>query len=185
MIRQLTDFYAKRSKRERLVLGLTFLVVMILLVDRLIVEPVFSKARLIDNQIRDEETAIKKSLHVLLRKDQISKESKEYEAFSVEAKNSEEEMTALLKEIEVIANKSSVSLLYVKPGTTEENGGIKKYSASLECEAQMPEIASFFLSVESSLKLLQIEKYEIQPKNKESSIARCTVTISRTVLLRS
>jgi hypothetical protein len=46
----------------------------------------------------------------------------------------------------------------------------------------MEQVPTFFQGIESSTKLLKIEKYQIQPKTKDSSIARCAVTIYKTVL---
>jgi len=179
---QLTRFYQKLSRREKRILAAVCLVMGLLAVDRLIVDPVFQKLVVLDRQIRDEETTIKKSLHVLLRKQQISEESKQFTIFSVEPENSEQAMTTLLKEVENIAGQSSVSLLYVKPGASKEDGRTKKYFATLECEAQMAEVAGFFHNIENSTRLLQIEKYSIQPKSKDSSVAKCAVTVSRTIL---
>ncbi len=176
------DFYTKRSARERRVLIGTALVIGLLLADRIVVGPVYRNLVALDKETQNEEVAIRKSLHVLFQKDRILSESKEYIGYSVEAKNPEEEMVGLLKEIEGLADRSTVSLLYVKPGNSKEDGDAKKYSANLECEAQMEQIATFFHEIESSNKLLKIERYEIQPKNKDSSIARCVMVISKTVL---
>ncbi|OIO37156.1 MAG: hypothetical protein AUJ72_05060 [Candidatus Omnitrophica bacterium CG1_02_46_14] len=182
MIPKLLALYQKLSKREKVILSVVCVILGLLAVDRLIVDPVFQKLGVLDRQIKDEEAAVKKSLNVLLRKQQISAESKELVIFSTDPEKPEQEMTSLLKEIENIAGRSSVSLLYVKPGNTSQEGGVRKNFATLECEAQMAEIAEFFHNIENSTRLLQIEKYTIQPKNKESSIAKCAVTISRTVL---
>lgn len=182
MIPKLLALFQKLSKREKMILYLVIAILGLLATDRLIIGPVFQKMTALDRQILDEETAIKKSMHVLLRKQQIMAESKQFVIFSVVSQNPEQEMTTLLKEIENIANQSSVNLIYEKPGNIQETGGVKKYFATLECEAQMENIASFFHNIENSTKLFQVEKYDIQPKNKESSIARCLVTISRTIL---
>ena len=182
MIKKILIFYEKLSQREKRILYVVAVIMGFLAMDRLIVGPVFQKMWLLNRQIRDEEVAIKKSLHILLRKQQIAAESKQFVIFSVESQNPEQEMTSLLNEIENIANSSSVRLLYVKPGSTKEDGSVKKYFATLECEAQMAEMASFFHNIENSTKLLQIEKLSIQPKSKESSIGRCSATISRTIL---
>ena len=183
MKKKILDLYAKLSKRERSVFFGTVLVLTALFADRLVVEPIHTSLVRLDTKIRDEETAVKKSLHVLLQKDRITAEGKELAPYSVEARNPEEEMTGLLKEIEGIADRSTVSLLYVKPAASKEAEGTKKYFATLECESEMQQIASFFHSLESSPKLLKIERYEIQPKNKDSSIARCAMTVSKTVLV--
>jgi Tfp pilus assembly protein PilO len=179
---RLTARYAKLSKREKTILFGTALVLGGLFLDRLVMHPIAEKLETIDRSIREEEAAVKRSLHILVQKNRILAESKEFGEFSVEAQDPEQEMTALLKEIESLADRASVSLIYVKPANTAEEKGMKKYLASLECESQMEQVAAFFHSVESSPKLLKIEKFDIQPKSRESSIARCSITISKTVL---
>jgi len=178
----LTEKYKKLSKREKTIFYGTMAALLFLFIDRLVIEPIHDKVSSIDRQIKDEETAIRKSLHVLIQKNRIAGDNRDFMAYSVEGKNPEEEMTSLLKEIESLADKASVSLIYVKPANVEKDRDVTKHMATLECESQMEQIAGFFHSIESSTKLLKIEKFEIQPKNRESSIARCSLTISKTVV---
>ena len=186
MVKKIQAIYQKFSKREKIIFWATITVIGFLSLDRLALGPAVSKVGQLDTQIHQEESAIRKAMSVLLRKEQIDRENKQFEVFSVEAQNPEEEMVGFLKDLENIASQSSVNLSYVKPGNTEEaKNGTRKYFASLECEAQMEQIAGFFHSVESSTKLLKIEKYEIQPKSKDSSLARCTTTVSKTVLIKA
>ena len=182
MKNKLSDFYLKLSKTERKVMWLAAFLVGLCFTDRVIVLPVVTTLSNLNVNIREQESAIKKSMNVLLHKDGIIAESHEYMSYSVEAKNPEEEMVGLLKEVEATAEKSGVSLMYVKPASTKDEKGIKKYYCTLECEAPMEQVATFFHDIESSTKLLKIEKYQIQPKSKESSTARCTITIYKTVL---
>lgn len=183
MKNKLLDRYLKLSKKEKRILWIAVTIVGIAFIDRVIVLPVVTTLTNLSINVREQEQSIKKSMNMLLHKDGIIAESQEYMAYSVEARNPEEEMVGLLKEVEQVAEKSGVSLLYVKPAATkEEKKGIKKYYATLECEAPMEQVATFFHGVESSTKLLKVEKYQIQPKSKDSSTARCTVTIYKTVL---
>jgi len=66
--------------------------------------------------VHDQEASIKKSMNMLLHKETITAESSEYASYSIEAKNPEEEMVGLLKEVESVAGKSGVSLLYREAG---------------------------------------------------------------------
>jgi hypothetical protein len=182
MPNKLLQVYTKLSKTEKNVLFVTLFLVVLSFADRVIILPVVTTLSNLNTSVRDQESSIKKSMNVLLHKDGIITESQEYMAYSVEAKNPEEEMVGLLKEVESVAASAGVSLLYVKPANTQEEKNVKKYYSILECEAPMEQIATFFHGIESSTKLLKIEKYLIQPKSKDSSIARCTVTVSKTVL---
>lgn len=180
MIKKLLARYTRLSKREKQILYGTALVLGLLFTDRIIVGPVVYKMIQLDRQIQTEEAAIKKSLHILLRKDQIIEDGKKLTAYMVRSQDKEREMTHLLRELENIANRSKVNLVYVKPGSTQESQGMIRHLATLECEAQMPEVATFFHHIEGSDLLLKVEKYEIQPRSRDSSIARCVMTISKT-----
>ena len=182
MIKKLLSFFQKLSKREKLILYVVCAVLGVLAADQLVAGPVLRKLVSLDRDVRDEETIIKKSLEITLRKSQLSSDSKQLAIFSLDPEEVGQEMNTFLKEIENIANRSSVNLLYVKPSSSQEAGEVKKYLATLECEASMESVASFFHNLENSTKLLQIEKYSIVPKNKTSALARCSMTVSRTVL---
>ncbi len=183
-MKAITKFYEKLSKGEKRVLLVTFLFVGFAFTDRVIVMPILTTLSTLNQNVRDQETAIKKSMNVLLHKDSIIAESREYIAYSVEAKNAEEEMVGLLREVESVAEKSGVTLVFVKPGAIKEETDSKKYYTNLECEAPMELVATFFHDLESSDQLIKIEKYQIQPKSKDSSLARCTVSAYKTVLTK-
>ena len=176
------EIYAKLSAGEKRIFWVTVTLVAFVFADRVIVLPVSTMLTTLNTSLHEQEASIKKSLSVLLHKEGIIAESREYAAYSVEAKNPEEEMVGLLKEVESTAERSGVNLIFVKPAAVKDEKGIKKYYCTLEFESPMEQVATFFHALESSTKLLNIEKYQIQPKNKESSTARCAVTIYKTVL---
>ena len=183
-MKALSNFYAKLSKSERRILAVTLVFLGIAFVDRVIVMPIVSTLVDLSRNVHEQETAIRKSMNMLLHKDTILAEHEVYMSYSVEAKSPEEETVGLLKEVEAVAEKSGVSLLYVKPGTVKEENATKKYYANLECEGTMEKVATFFHDIESSSQLIKIEKYQIQPKNKESSLARSIVVVYKTVLMK-
>ena len=182
MKNKIIQLYAKFSKMEKRIFWTAVILIGVSFVDRVIVLPVTTTLSVLNNSVREQEASIRKSMNVLLHKDDIIADSRGYTAYSVEAKNPEEEMVGLLKEVESLAERSGVNLLFVKPASTKDEKGIKKYYSSMECEGPMEQVATFFHSIESSTKLLKIEKYLIQPKSKGSSIAHCAVTVYKTVL---
>jgi len=172
-------FLGRLSKREKLVLYLAVFFVSLTLLDRLVISPISSKMRALDKEIRDKASGIKKDLRILAQKDRISAESVKYNSFLDKNKSEEEETASLLKEIESLASKSTVYLIDMKPGGVKEVDRSKKYLVNLNCEAQMEQLVDFMYNIENSLKLLIIEKYQINPKSRDSSIARCTMTVSK------
>lgn len=186
MMGKIHELYAaveRLSKREKMVLCCTVLVVSLTFVDRLLISPVSGKLRSLDKEIEDKETVIRNNFHIVALQDKITTESAKYDAFSKSLQMGEEDVTSLLKEIENMANKSSVYLVDMKSGEFKNTGSSKKYVVTLNGEAQMEQIVEFMHAIESSDKLLTIEKYQISPKSKESSIAKCSMTISKIVTL--
>ena len=182
MIKKILGFYTKLKPREKKIFFAMAGVLSIFLIDRVIVEPAIQAMSGMERATRSEEEAIRKSVYVLHKKSKIETESKDLAIYATPVKDSEEEMTTLLKTLEAMTNQVGVNLVYVKPGTVKESPGLKKFYATLECESEMEQISTLFHSIESSPKLLKVEKYEIEPKSKDSSLARCSMMVSKTAL---
>lgn len=178
-LKVLQDFLAHLSKRERTVFyGAVFFVSMALL-DRLIIHPITSRIQFFNEAIEQKESDIRKSLRIISQKDRILQESQRYATFMIRSRSDEEEISSLLKEIENLASEAEVYLVDLKPREPRDMGAYKKYIISLNCEAQMEQIAYFIYNIENSNKLMAIERYQIGPKSKGSSIAKCSMVISK------
>ena len=175
-------FLARLSKREKAVLYGAAIVVSLTALDRLVIFPIFYKMEELGQEIKDSEAGIKKSLHILTYKDKIMAASIKYKTYIKAARSVEEEMTTFLKEVENLASANSVYLIDMKPGEVAEGAASKKYLLNVNCEAQLEQLVEFMYNVERSDKLLTIEKYKINPKSKESSVARCSISIAKTVV---
>jgi Tfp pilus assembly protein PilO len=171
--------FSRFSPRERNVLYVTAFFVSLTLLDRLIISPIASKMQSLDEEIQQKESDIRKNLRIFAQKDRILSETAKYAVYLNSLKYDEESMNSILKEIEAIANKSSVYIVDMKPAAIKELGATKKYMVNLECETQMEQLTDFMYNIENSSKLFRIERYQITPKSKESSIARCSMSISK------
>ena len=110
----------------------------------------------------------------------IEAEAKKYASFASKVEAEEEAMTAFLKEIEELANKSSLYVVDMKPqGVKEDKNKSIKYMITLSCEGQMEQVMNFMYNVENSSSLLTVERYQLGPKTRESSIAQSSMSISK------
>jgi len=180
-LQALYSFLAHLSKREKVIFYAAISFLSLTLLDRLIISPVYSKIKSLNEEIQEKESIIKKNLRILSQKDRISSETAQYASFLNNAKSQEEEATSLLKEIEGLANKAGVYLVDMKPGGLKDKGLSKQYLINLNCESQMEQLAEFMYNIENSNRLLTIEKYQISPKSKESSVVRCSMSIAKIV----
>ncbi|MFH1593560.1 MAG: hypothetical protein ABID09_02555 [Candidatus Omnitrophota bacterium] len=181
-LKVLSTFLSRLSAREKTILYSAMVVISLTLLDRFIVNPIFLKIRTLSAEIEEEETEIKKNLRMLSYKDKIIAERDKYTVFIDKFSTEEEGLTSLLKEVEDMANKNSIYLIDMKPRGLSGSGESAKYTISLNGEAQMEQIVEFMYNIENSQKLLTIEKYEISPKARESSVAKCSMIISKLIM---
>lgn len=178
-LQQLQMNLSHLSKREKLVLYCAVFFISLTVIDRLVISPISHKLKSLDDEIKEREQAIIQAMRIVSQKERIQAASSAYSSFSTGRRSDEEEMTSLLKEIEGMANKSSVYLLDLKPAGVKGSGVSKKYSITLNCEAQMEQLVDFMYAIENSSKLLTIEKYQISPKARESTVAKCSMSLSK------
>jgi Tfp pilus assembly protein PilO len=170
-------FLGRLSKREKAIFYSAAFFVSLVALDRLAISPVIAKIKSLDNEIQEKETAIKKNLRIVSQKDRIQDEASRYSSFLGGMKSEEEEMTSLLKEIETLANKGGVYLIDMKPAGLKDN----RYAVNVSCEGQMEQLVSFMYNIENSAKLLMIDKYQITPKSRESSVAKASLLVSKLI----
>ncbi len=182
-IEALHKLFLQLSKRERLVLYVAVAFVSISLLDRMLIYPVYSKIDSLNKEINQKEVGISRNLRILEQKERIILEAKNYAPFFIEPKSEEEEMTIFLKQIESISNKSSLYIVDMKPaGSKEEKNNIKRFTVNLSCEGQMEQVMDFMYNIENSSELLVIDRYQLNPKSKESMVIQCNMAISKLII---
>jgi hypothetical protein len=172
------------SKREKTIFYAACLSLSIVALDKLVIFPVYSKIKSLNNEIKEGEAGITRDMRMLAQKEKIILETKKYASYLGSPESEEEAMTSFLKEVENLANKSSLYIIDMKPaGVKPEKDNTKKYQLILSCEGQMEQLIEFIYSIENLDSLLNIERYQISPKNKDTGTVQCSITIAKIVML--
>ena len=174
--------FSKLSRREKAVFYAAAAVITLLLLEKLIISPISSNLRSLDEEISRQESQNKSDTRIVARKSRIHSDAETYGAFVSAPPSEEEATTMLLKEIEGLADASKVNLIDVKPAGVKTEEVAKKYMVTLTCEGKMEQITNFLYAIESSNKLLKVERYQISPKSKETTAAQVSMTVSQAVL---
>jgi Tfp pilus assembly protein PilO len=182
LIKQIAAKYAKFTNQEKMIFLVASIFVIVASVDRFLISPVHSKLQFIDKEIVSKITSIKTQEDILLRKDRIEIEAAKYKGLITSEGSEEEEISSLMKEVETIANKAAVYLLDMKPSNMKEESGYKKYQVILNAEGNFAKIIEFMYNIETSKKLLKIEKLQLSPKSKDSDVLKCNILISKIIL---
>jgi hypothetical protein len=182
-VQMLFAFVNRLSKREKMFLYGAVAAVLLALLRYLIVLPVSNEIAKLHNEIAMKQKCLEDDRQLLARKVRIVEESKAYTAFVPSGGTEEDNLNGLLKEVESLANKSALYIVDMKPSTTKEGiENSKKYVVTLTAEGEMAKIMDFIYRVENAGTLLAIEKYQISPKSKESSVAQTVIAVSKTVM---
>ncbi len=172
----LTDF----QKKLLIVAGILLVIV---LFDRLLINPTMSKLSSIDQEILSEEVAIKRDLNLLKHKNELLKDSKALEAYISKDVLAEEEMIAsFLKKIESLAGQAKVSLVKVTPAAGEKDKELLKYRADLECNGLLTDVVAFMHLINSSDDLLKVVKFNLGGKKADTDEIKATMSILKIVV---
>lgn len=170
------------SKREKFILYAVLIFVSIAFLDRMIIDVALDRINSLDKEIKTKESEIKNYLKILAQKDRIEIQRANYSSYLGREKSENEEVTVFLKEIEGLANKAQIYLIDMKPAGIKDEGKLKKFLINLNCEGKMEQIITFMYDVETTNKLLTIDKYQINPKSKDSRLAKVSMVISKLVM---
>ncbi len=179
---QLSSFVERLSKRERIFFYLSIVFIFLALLDRLLISPALTKISSLNKKIEEEKLIIQKDLRFLSLKEIIKKEASYYSGYLEKESSPDAEMNNLLKLMEDFARRSSVNLLNIRPSGIRNEKGIVKYYVDLNCEGDMPKIVSFLYYIESAKEILTVEKLNISPKEENSSVALCRITVAKLAL---
>ena len=182
-IKSILSFVTRLSKRERTIFYVTVTIVSLVFLDRTMLSPILDKVSSLGEAIQAKEDAIEQSLLIVNQEERIEGESSLYTSFLSQPQEEEKAITAFLKEVEMLAKKSSIYLTDIKPSGKEVDGDVVQYLVKLNFEAQMEEVFNFFYNVTNFERLIKIENYQIRPKTEGSSVIMCSISISKTMIL--
>ena len=174
--------FARMTRRERVVLIVCAGAVLIAMIDRLAVAPILDKMRTLESQISMTEEQLYRDVRMVAQRERIEAEEKRYSLFSGPAMSDEATTAALLRTVEGLASAASVQITDLKPGGVRQDGPIKSFMVSLNCEAEMEQLMSFFHRLESADAMIEISAFTLTPKSRQSSVARCELMLQKNTL---
>ncbi len=178
----LDKILANLSSRERTILIISVFVIFVVFSDRLILGPIMGQIQTLDSTIGEKEVLLKSNIRILSNRERILKEVEMYKKYPLEALSSEDELAAVLAQIEELADEDEVYLVDSSPSGTRREGLLKAYVVKVDCEGLMDQIVRFMHSIEKSKKLLRISNLRLRPKERGSDVLSCRMSVEKIVL---
>jgi len=174
------EFFNKLAKKERVGLVVALIVVTLVIVDRLVINPISDKFRRVNSDIKLSEKKLSLDLRNINNKNIIESEYKRYKNYVKRSSASDEEDVAnILAEIEGLARTSSVRLVDIKPQAPKQADLYKEYAIEVEVEGDMEQITTFLYNLNNSAQLLRVVKLRLGLKDKETSLVKSSILITK------
>jgi len=174
------EFFHKLAKKEKIGLIAAAVIVAMVLVDRLVISPISDKFRRVNSEIALNEKKFSLDLRNINNKDIIEKEYRRYKDYVKRSSGSDEEDVAnILAEIEGLARTASVRLVDIKPLAPKQADLYREYAINVEVEGDMEQVMTFIYNLNNSSQLLRVEKLRLGLKDKETSLVKASVLVTK------
>ncbi|MBN1872576.1 MAG: hypothetical protein JW800_08390 [Candidatus Omnitrophica bacterium] len=168
------------SKREKILAGLTIGVAVVALSYTLIIEPLVSRWRKLEEDIRDKEVLLVKHSKIIRDKGKLENIHKEYAKYFQGGSLTKEEESALaLSNIEEIARRTNTYITNIKPLTAKDFDNYSKLTFRVTIECDISSLTKFIYDLQSSEQLMKIDSVVLRAKEKSPDIIKAVMNVSK------
>ncbi len=171
--------FSDLSARERLLAAGVVFVFSISLLDRVVLGPWWRHTQEVSQDIKRLEKAIRTYEQILPRKPQILAEVKAYSGYLHPAGSGQEDVAALLREIETLAKESDVSLGEVKPLTAPGDKSTQGYAIEVHYTGTLKQGIQFIYLLQTSKSLFQFDRAALSLKAADTGTLDGSLRLTR------
>jgi hypothetical protein len=161
--------------------------VLMVAVIAVVLGPVRGQFRSIEEESIDQERKLDNNLRVLspMSKDVVVKDYRLYGDALRKKGSTTEERAAMLTEVELLAKQLKIELAATKPREPPRiDPDYEQYTVDLEFEAEMAQLVGFLYAVETSPRMLRVDRLVLDAKGaRQPGVLKNTVVVSRVVTL--
>ena len=176
------NIFSRLSKREKYIIYITIVVVVAIFFDRVIARPVLKRLGELSRELTVQQKRLQHATQILSEEALITGEHDKFVQGLKQDGSEEEEVAALLSEIEKLATKSAVCLANIKPRLTESTEQYKKYIVGVDLESEITKLVDFIYQLEKSPSLLRIKEFYLIPKKEGSDILKARMLITKILI---
>lgn len=167
------------SIREKIILSICALLILSYLGVNFIFEPLKARIDGLNNRIGLAELKLKKSNKIIDYQESVENNYKKYAELIKQKANDEQEMSALLSEIESITKEIKISISDMKPSRVRAVDFYKKFSIELEAEGLLEDLTKFIHTLQSQPHFLKIERMRLERRSMRTNTLKSSILISR------
>jgi hypothetical protein len=179
----ISKFISGLTAKEKKILMIAGVFVLLALFDRLLVGPSLGRAKELDDRIAKEEDVIKQNMRFLGHSDRIIQDAAAFKDFYTKDVRSEEEITAdFLKKLELMGTQSTVDLSKITPAASEYQKDFVKYFVTMDCSGKLENITAFVYAINNSKELVKVEKMTLGGNARNAEVVQASLTVSKMIV---
>lgn len=172
----------KLKKREKAMVFFTGFLLIIWISYSFVGEPVINKWGRVNKDVKKAKIELQKAIKIYKQKENVNDEyGKLISKFSAKGSN-EEEMAAMLNEIELVARQTNVRIINMKPRRTIKKANHRLLSVDIDTESTMRDMLKFIKLLKTSKQSLRIEQITLNSRARDPSILIGKMTTTRLAL---
>ena len=144
--------------REQLLASLSAVALLIVVLDRLVLNPWLHHGQVVRQEIVRKTQALRAYQALLSRKDIVFSRLKPYEDYLRRPLAEDLQMAALLKEVEELARRSGVSVTEVKPLAVDRDEFTSRYPLEVRFAATLEQWVDLVIGIETSPSLFVVDQ---------------------------
>ncbi|MCM8781670.1 MAG: type 4a pilus biogenesis protein PilO [Candidatus Omnitrophica bacterium] len=171
--------FSRFTKRERLFFIITLCIILGVLAYIFVLEPVYKKWNQLRLEAESARIRLFKDIKLLASKESLEKAYGRYKDYIQKEENTGQEIASVLREIETTALNCGVKITSIKPKGEKQLKNYRKFTIELISEAKINQFLKFIYDLESSKKLLKVERLVLSLKGAQSDLLKGTLIIRK------
>ncbi|MBN2097040.1 MAG: hypothetical protein JW714_01025 [Candidatus Omnitrophica bacterium] len=172
-------FLANLSRRERLLAYTVLGVFSFSLIYNFILKPLAGVYSKLNRKILNKEIELKKNTRLLQQEQGIKAIFQKYTGTIKSKRSDEEEIVALLNEVEKLARASGIHIANIKPKPVEDLSFCNKYTLEMNCEATLKKYIEFIYKLQDSRQTIRVEKLDLTSRGKENPLLKARLLVTK------
>jgi len=168
------------SKREGFVFALCLLVIIVYAGLNFVFKPLRARDTQLQGKIAVSEKRLKNHLVLLRAEKTVDEEYEKYAPYFQQKLSDEQEMAAILSEIENVANQTGLRIADMKPQRVKKVDFYNSFSAALTVEGGLGVILQFLYASQNIPHLFRVDEIYFEPYSKrDSQLIKCRLILDK------
>ena len=170
------------SRREKSIFIACLLLVFIYTSYHFIFKPLQENTATVKNQIELKEKRLRNNLRIVRKERIVDEEYDQYSSYLKQKASEEQEMAAILSQIESAANEVNIRIADMKPKKVKKVDFYNNFSVTLTIEGELQTIIRFLYTLENIPHLFKIDEIYLERSSIRTTEIKCRLILSKPLI---